>query len=205
MEFFSECILLSILVLLVMKKIFDNFAKKYEHIPHDKIIPFFGHSLSYAFKSPSEILKIAMSKMNRLGPTALLLIGFRANVVLNDPKDIAELLSNRELIKKSDVYSFMKDWLGNGLLLSDGKKWSERRKILTPAFHFKILEDFIDIFDKDSSILLESLKNFEGTAFDVFPQVASYTLDVMCRTSMGISIREQNESNKQYVEAVKWY
>lgn len=40
MEFFSEWILLSILVVLVMKKTFDHFAKQYEHIPHDKIVPF---------------------------------------------------------------------------------------------------------------------------------------------------------------------
>jgi cytochrome P450 family 4 len=67
------------------------------------------------------------------------------------------------------------------LLISSGEKWFSRRKIITPTFHFKILEQFVEIFDKQSDIFTQQLKNFNNRGkFDVFPLVALCALDVMC-------------------------
>lgn len=72
-------------------------------------------------------------------------------------------------------------WLGTGLLTSTGQKWINRRKIITPAFHFNILEDFVEVFDKQSSILEEKLRVHEGLGeFNVFPLTALCALDVVC-------------------------
>ena len=63
-----------------------------------------------------------------------------------------------------------------------GEKWRNRRKILTPAFHFKILEDFIDVFVDQSSILVKKLKREVGneSSFNIFPYVTLCTLDIIC-------------------------
>lgn len=91
------------------------------------------------------------------------------------------VLSNPKLITKSSDYDFLKPWLGNGLLTSTGSKWLSRRKILTPAFHFSILEDFVSIFDYHSSILIEKLRGHEGQGeVDIFPMTALCALDVIC-------------------------
>ena len=36
-------------------------------------------------------------------------------------------------------YRFLDSWLGNGLLLARGEFWHRNRKMLTPAFHFKVI------------------------------------------------------------------
>ena len=48
---------------------------------------------------------------------------------------------------------FLKPWLGTGLLLSTHQKWRVRRKLLTPAFHFRILDDALDVFNAQGQIL----------------------------------------------------
>lgn len=85
------------------------------------------------------------------------------------------------MITKSTEYDFIKPWLNTGLLTSTGQKWLSRRKVITHAFHFKILEDFVESFDKQSTILVEKLKKFEGRGeFNIFPLTALCALDVIC-------------------------
>lgn len=73
----------------------------------------------------------------------------------------------------------------NGTFLVDlfflGKKWFARRKAITPTFHFKILEQFVDIFDKQSFIFAEVLaKNKATDPVDIYPLVTLAALDVIC-------------------------
>lgn len=75
----------------------------------------------------------------------------------------------------------MKPWLGTGLLTSTGKKWASRRKIITPTFHFKILEQFVEIFDEQSDIFVKKLEQFKDQrAFNIFPLTALCALDIIC-------------------------
>lgn len=67
-----------------------------------------------------------------------------------------------------------------------------RRKIITPAFHFSILEDFVSIFDKHSSILVEKLRKYEDQGdFDIFPLTALCTLDIICGMWHIVDARQQ--------------
>lgn len=62
-----------------------------------------------------------------------------------------------------------------------GKKWLSRRRIITPTFHFKILDDFVQVFDKNSSILVDILgKKSPGEPVEVHDLVALAALDVIC-------------------------
>lgn len=82
------------------------------------------------------------------------------------------ILSSSKFIEKSDEYKFVKPWLNEGLLLSKGSKWFQRRKILTPAFHFKILEQFVEIFDRQSSVLVNTLSKYgKSDEIEMFPLV----------------------------------
>ena len=58
--------------------------------------------------------------------------------------------------------------------------------MLTPAFHFQILNDFMQVFNAQSRILCDLLntkcsdtKGPNGE-FDIFPYILNCTLDVIC-------------------------
>lgn len=62
-----------------------------------------------------------------------------------------------------------------------GKKWHDRRKAITPAFHFNILERFVEVFDRLGNTVVEKLSAVGGDkAIEFFAIANLYTLDVMC-------------------------
>ena len=61
--------------------------------------------------------------------------------------------------------------------------------MLTPAFHFRILDDSLEVFNAQGKILAEVLLQDSLIAkdhtFDIFPYVTRCTLDVILETAMG--------------------
>ena len=69
---------------------------------------------------------------------------------------------------------------------SEGSTWKPRRRLLTPAFHFKILDSFVDVFNQQSRVLIsimgevcDSFPEKKGE-IDVYPMLTRCSLDVIC-------------------------
>lgn len=69
----------------------------------------------------------------------------------------------------------------NNLYYIPGEKWQRRRKMLTPAFHFNVLQEFVDVFVEQSELLVKNLKK-EGNCItkDIVPLLTKFTLDSIC-------------------------
>ncbi len=64
---------------------------------------------------------------------------------------------------------------------SSGEKWKTRRRMLTPTFHFRILHDFLHVFNDQCKIFVQKLRDIkEGQQFDIFPYISTCTLDIIC-------------------------
>lgn len=121
-----------------------------------------------------------------------------------DPNDVEVILSGTKTMHKSAEYDFLEPWLGEGLLVSFGQKWITRRKIITPTFHFTILEQFVTSFDEQTNILVQKLKPHVNKGdFNVYPYTTLSALDIICKTSMGAEIHAQDHPETPYVQSVK--
>lgn len=169
-------------------------------IPAIKSYPLIGSNLSFVGKPAIEMFKIFRKASDELGPLYRFdLTPFHSTIVVSDPKIIEGILSSQKLLDKSVEYNFVKQWLNEGeimahvfqnffvninsfagLLTSTGKKWHQRRKIITPTFHFKILEHFTEIMEKQGQVFISNLKKREGQHCDFFSPIGLYALDVIC-------------------------
>nr|AUB85739.1 CYP4V29 [Penaeus japonicus] len=172
-----------------------------EQIPGPKALPLIGNSL-YFWDSP-EVLFQQLYKVTEFGDVARFWLGPRAYCLLSSATAVKSILSSQKHLHKSWDYSLLHPWLGEGLITSAGKKWHTRRKQLTPAFHFKILEDFLDVFTSQTDTLVKRLRRkADGRPFDVFHYITLCALDIICETAMGRRVDAQNDSESEFAKAV---
>lgn len=154
------------------------------NIPSPPTWPIVGHGHYFIGRPPHENVKILQGFLERYGNTLKIWLGPELNFVLGDIKDVEIVLSTMRFNDKAEEYLSLKPWLKEGLLVSRGQKWHKRRKIITPAFHFKSLNEFIEIFERESQLLVKNLyKEYRlqgDKGFNLYEWVNLCTLDTIC-------------------------
>ena len=74
----------------------------------------------------------------------------------SDPHVIKAVFNEKP--EKDHWYRYLRDWLGDGLVLSAGQKWHTRRKLLTPSFHFETLKSYHETFNKTTNVFIECIR-----------------------------------------------
>ncbi|XP_051159845.1 cytochrome P450 4C1-like [Leptopilina boulardi] len=177
-------------------------GKMINKLPGPKIIPLLGNS--HLFQgSPADVWNVIRKLNKQYSRLWRVWLGHYPTVNLYHPDDAEILLSSMKYIEKSKEYDFLHPWLKTGLLTSTGKKWQTRRKMLTPAFHFSVLKEFLDIFDEHSKILVEHLKSHgDESVHDIVPIFTKYTLNTICETAMGTSLHDSDTQDDTYRNAL---
>lgn len=182
-----------------------KFARAINKIPGPPWYPLVGTTY-LAFGVSRESMTEVLRKLHNEYPVILRhWLGPMPQVELKRAEHIEKILSpGKAHLKKSWPYEFLHQWLGQGLLTSDGAKWHSRRKIITPTFHFSILDGFIEIFSEKTKILVKKLNSHadSGMVIDVYPFITKVTLDIIAEAAMGTQINAQNETENDYVRSV---
>ncbi|XP_076671545.1 cytochrome P450 4C1 [Andrena cerasifolii] len=171
-------------------------------IPGPQVLPVFGNLFSLQL-SPMDLWDTIRNFGNQYYPVYRLWGLTFPMVNIRHPDDMETILGNPRFIQKSHVYNLLLPWFGTGLLTSTGRKWQVRRKILTPAFHFNVLQQFVDIFIEEGDRLIQGLKDEGGPVVKDLVQFCSmHTLNVICETAMGTSLKDKGPFEYKYRKAV---
>ncbi|XP_060524485.1 cytochrome P450 4C1-like [Cylas formicarius] len=166
-------------------------------------LPIIGHLLQFMC-SPAEFFRKLTETDLELFPIYAAFIGPIVRVVILGPNEIESVVSTMKHNSKGKVYTFLSNWLGEGLLTSAGAKWQSRRKILTPAFHFSILKEFLGIFNKETKSLVDRLlKEWQRPYIDIIPLITNFTLLSINETSMGVTLDANTDEGMKYKNAIK--
>ncbi|XP_043676030.1 cytochrome P450 4C1-like isoform X1 [Vespula pensylvanica] len=201
-------ILLGFILFLLLLHCFLRYSRMgriFSKIPGPTSFPIVGNL--FDFQVPTEDLLLKLWEVNRqYYPFYKLWFLRYCGIILLHPDDIEVLMRSSKYIEKGLVYHFLKPWLSNGLLTSSAEKWQIRRKILTPAFHFNILKHFVVTFNNEARYLVTSLKEEgKGAAVvkDLQEFINQHTLNIICETAMGTSLKGKGELESTYRNAVR--
>ncbi|XP_034827036.1 cytochrome P450 4C1-like [Maniola hyperantus] len=195
---------ITIIVFLLFYDRYNINFRQISKIPGPKRWPIIGNSFHFLLPPDALFLFIRTLYKNYGGFNQIHAINFWAVGVYN-PEDIEKILSSVRYNNKLQPYGFLKPWLGEGLLTSNGLKWHQRRKLLTSAFHFNILKKYFRTFTEQAEHFLEKVEAEVGNPkTDIQPLISFTTLRVMCETTMGTSMNDGIESViRKYLKAIE--
>ncbi|KAK3907468.1 Cytochrome P450 4C1 [Frankliniella fusca] len=175
-------------------------------IPGPQFLPIIGNFFNILAQD-FDFIKMVYAYRERYGHIYRIWFGPKCYIGLSQAKDVETIMSSQKFIHKSRDYAHLHPWLGTGLLTSTGSKWFHRRRIITPTFHFRILDRFMDSFNRNSNLMVENMAKEDGRpAFDVHHYISLCTLDIICECAMGTEVNAQVNATKEiespYVKAV---
>ena len=151
--------------------------------------PILGHVPGLLSMSESQFFKKHLLWLTTTKTkTKLMWVGCRHILMTADIKVFERVLSSPKLITKSSSYWIFKDWLGQSLFTSTGSFWQHRRKMLTPSFHFSIMNDSSRIMDYYSKNLVSFLQNHGNidNGIDVFKLMKTHSIGVIYEAAFGL-------------------
>ncbi|XP_035735155.1 cytochrome P450 4C1-like [Vespa mandarinia] len=209
---FMLLILTSISVLILIRIFFSLynayvFCKTINKLPGLQRNILFGISVSARkLKKEDHMLKLLNCSIKYKNGLFRIWFGTEAVVHVHKPEYVEIILRSIKNIEKGSIYKYLEPWLGQALLTATGKKWMHDRKLITPAFHFNILEQYAIVMSEKADIFVKCLeeqimKNSQEL-IDIFPYANRCTLDVICETAMGVNINMQRNTKNEYGMAV---
>ncbi|XP_061379982.1 cytochrome P450 4c3-like [Danaus plexippus] len=129
-------------------------------------------------------------------------LGPRTIYVLTDPEDC--LTVSNACLHKDRVYDFAKNWIGNGLITASLPIWKIHRKVLDPLFSARLLNNFMEVFNSLSRVLIKNLEvEVEKGPFDPYVYSRRHALELICMISFGTKLMDNIECKNKYMEKVE--
>nr|XP_040235295.2 cytochrome P450 4C1-like [Anopheles coluzzii] len=203
--------LLVVLVLLLLTPVLQWLIRRvqmsqiYDKIPGPKAYPFVGTLYLLFGKKSHEIFTLIDQRTRQYDGIHRIWVGMTPEVRLSRAEYVEQIIGASKHTEKATLYRFLGDWLGEGLLTSKGERWFQHRKLITPTFHFNILDGFCEVFAENGAVLVERLQRHANTGqpVNIYPYVTKAALDVICETAMGVQVHAQTAGeDNAYVNAV---
>lgn len=134
-------------------------------------------------------------------------LGLQPSVVVYRAEFAEKILSDPQNIGKHSSYRFLYPWLGLSLLTSTGNEWRQRRKLLTPAFHFKTLDNYVPTINARCAEFVDYLNALpQKEDIRLFYEISKLTLDCVGDTTMGFKMESlKRKSTYSYALAMFQY
>nr|XP_019552168.2 cytochrome P450 4c3-like [Aedes albopictus] len=174
-------------------------------LPGPQCVPLLGNSLLMATDREDMFNRLTTARKlyGRKQGICRIWNGQVPYVLISKAEPVERILNNSVNIEKGRDYGFLRPWLGDGLLTCPGTRWHKRRKVLNPTFNYKMLSDFLEVFNRQAQTMVrlmeKELRSEDG--FNCTRYTTLCSLDILCETAMGCPIQAQEQFGSDYVKA----
>ncbi|XP_034230127.1 cytochrome P450 4C1-like isoform X2 [Thrips palmi] len=137
-------------------------------------------------------------------------LGERPFLFVTRPEDVECLLSScKHVVKPEIVYGLVSRFFGRGLITINGDEWRHHRRVLTPAFHFAVLEKYSGIFTRRAAHFAAQLTrdgpSASGESFDFMPLASTFVTDTVLETAFGLQGGEEHDAvgRREFIHATQ--
>jgi cytochrome P450 len=113
------------------------------------------------------------------------------NYVINHPDDVKRvLLSNHRNYTKGEGMDRVKILLGNGIMTSEGDFWRRQRRMMQPAFHRRVIDQFSALIDEVNDKFAERWAASAARAepINLTDDASELTLEIVLRSIFGADL-----------------
>ncbi len=118
----------------------------------------------------------------------------RALFICNSPDTVRQVFVDDALNferKSPQQRHALKPLIGDGLFVSDGAVWRERRRAVAPLTHVSRLAELTPPMTEAAAERLAMWRTKDGQEIDALAQMAEMTADIICRTIFGSQLGHQ--------------
>ncbi|XP_034977459.2 cytochrome P450 4B1 isoform X1 [Zootoca vivipara] len=130
---------------------------------------------------------------------------FLAFLCLNHP-EYTKTVYSRGDPKPLIIYKFLIPWIGRGLLILNGPKWQQHRKLLTPGFHYNILKPYVPLMAESVQDMLDIWGKLElnnpTASVEMFEHVSLMTLDTIMKCAFSYQENAKTDRENSYIRTV---
>ncbi|XP_026507716.1 cytochrome P450 4B1-like isoform X1 [Terrapene carolina triunguis] len=119
--------------------------------------------------------------------------------------EYAKAVYSRGDPKADDFYHFFVPWTGQGLLILNGPKWFQHRRLLTPGFHYDILKSYVTMMADSVHVMLDKWEQLitQEKSVELFEHVSLMTLDSIMKSAFSYQSNCQTDSDNLYIQTVR--
>ncbi|KAJ0180167.1 hypothetical protein K1T71_004758 [Dendrolimus kikuchii] len=165
-------------------------------------IPLVGHAYMFLGSDEDRMNVFQDLGMKALDSGGLMSIwqGNRLYIIVADPVN-AEAVT-KACLEKDYVMKCSRLLTGNGSVFAPVPIWRPRRKFLAPTFSPKNLAQFMNIFSRQSTVMVDQLQKAAGKGtFSIWKYITTYSMDSVCETTLGVRVDAQKQYDLPFLKA----
>lgn len=178
------------------------------HLPQPArgFIPLFGHALGLFGRPNGENHLKIMKETDNDG--IILTRGFfhSDRLIVTNPAALADVLVHKsyDMEKPPWARAFLRRFLGDGLLMTEGDEHKHHRKQIMPAFHFRHIKELYPVFWAKSvelcGALTRSLSESEQKTLEIGHYATQVTLDIIGLAGLGRDVGSLRNSDDELIQ-----
>jgi cytochrome P450 len=112
-------------------------------------------------------------------------------VNVHHPDGIHQVLTTPQVFsRRASAYEILREFIGEGLLTSDGDRWLRQRRTLQPLFTPRRVARYTELMAEEAARVVDDMAVTTGSVVDLYQVMQRYTMRVVGRALYGDDIDE---------------